>query len=323
MTTSARHSTGRLETGATEIALRLGAALWRFWQIHGHLVEAGERLARILAMPAFDSQPPALRARVEGAAGSIAYWRNDVAETHRHYAAALDVARESDDRGILAEALYNFGFTPRPDTSTWQGTLLGAPYHEQALELYRELDDRRGQASALWGLAIGRLTAHDVEQSRAYFEQSLAAYRSLGDAFGIGWALHMLGLVAAAMARPQDAVAHFNEALHVFVASGDRAGQVVLLADFCSLARWAGDLDRSMLLAGACDSLRVATGTDLVLNPFNFIDWDLPEKPPSGTAAAVAWERGRRMSAEEAIAYALHAAPDDAGKGQIGASTGP
>ena len=43
----ARASTGRLTHGEVEIALRLGAALWRFWQIRGHLEEARQRLDRI------------------------------------------------------------------------------------------------------------------------------------------------------------------------------------------------------------------------------------------------------------------------------------
>src|SRR4051794_13943719 len=51
-----------------EIALRLGYALWRFWQIRGHLQEARARLDRILAMPGVENAPVALRARAEGAA---------------------------------------------------------------------------------------------------------------------------------------------------------------------------------------------------------------------------------------------------------------
>src|SRR5262249_1771122 len=73
----------------TEIAMRLGYSLWRFWQIHGHLQEARNRLDRILAMPGVDQAPIALHSRAEGAAGSIAYWGGSNPSIHDHYKKAL------------------------------------------------------------------------------------------------------------------------------------------------------------------------------------------------------------------------------------------
>jgi predicted ATPase len=40
-----------IETGAGEIAARLGAALWRFWSMHGHLSEGYAQLLQVLAQP--------------------------------------------------------------------------------------------------------------------------------------------------------------------------------------------------------------------------------------------------------------------------------
>ena len=97
-----------------ELGLRMIVALWRFWQVRGHLTEAGDRIDAVLAMPSVAAQPAELRARAHSAAGGIAYWRSRSEETHRHYQEALQLARSSDDRALLAGALYDAGFAPKP-----------------------------------------------------------------------------------------------------------------------------------------------------------------------------------------------------------------
>ena len=105
--------------GEVEICLGMAASLWWFWQIRGHLVEARDRLERILAMPGVDAAPVELLARAEGATGSVAYWRGDIHETSLHYGRALEFARRGADRRLLAESLYNFGFAPDPAVAAW------------------------------------------------------------------------------------------------------------------------------------------------------------------------------------------------------------
>src|SRR4029079_16620524 len=65
-----------VETNESELALRLVAAPWRFWQMRGHLIEARDRISRAREMPDADAHPTAL-ARALGAAGGIAYWLGD------------------------------------------------------------------------------------------------------------------------------------------------------------------------------------------------------------------------------------------------------
>src|SRR6266545_1249962 len=48
-----------IEMGEVEFALRFLVAIWRFWQIRGHLHEAAERVARVMAMPGLADQPGA------------------------------------------------------------------------------------------------------------------------------------------------------------------------------------------------------------------------------------------------------------------------
>ncbi|HEU0237264.1 MAG TPA: AAA family ATPase, partial [Candidatus Limnocylindrales bacterium] len=107
-----------VEIGDAALAVRLLDALWRFWQFRGHLVEAAMRADRILALSGVADLPPDLVAAGFGAAGSIAYWRADHVVTNRSYTRALDAARRSGRPALIAEALYNLGFSPIEDEST-------------------------------------------------------------------------------------------------------------------------------------------------------------------------------------------------------------
>ncbi|MEA2622535.1 MAG: hypothetical protein QOH61_1445 [Chloroflexota bacterium] len=299
--------------GRAEIALRLGAALWRFWQIRGHLAEARMRLDRILAAPGSADAPPALLSRAEGAAGSIAYWRGDTPETHRWYKAALDHARQTGDARLLAESLYNFGFAADPDATTWtEAVALGTPIMEEALAIYRELGDSRGQAAALWGLSMPAITAREFDRATALLEESLALNEQVGDVFGIGWNHHMLGLIDITLDRLPSGAGHLGAALRLFQRNNDRSGAVLLLADFSVLARHAGDMQRHFRLAGATDAQRRITGADLVLDQVDGVDWVLPDKPPDASGELAAWQDGERLSFEDAVSYALEAAPETA-----------
>lgn len=298
--------------GEVEIALRLGASLWRFWQIRGHLNEARDRLNRILAMPGIETAPVAMHSRAEGAAGSIGYWQADVRGTNRHYTKALELARTAGDQRLLAESLYNRGFAADPDAETWGNiNSLGRPYMEEALLIYRELGDVHGQASVLWGLSMPLIVDHEYEAANASLREALVLYRKADDRFGIGWALHMLGMVSVTQGQPAEAAVHLAEAIRVFRGTGDRSAAVLLLADFCSLAFKMGDLPRHWKLGGAVDAQRRTTGVNLVLNQLPGLEWHLPaEPPPHGGAERDAWDEGELLSFDDASAYALEVAPE-------------
>ncbi len=295
-----------IEMGEVEFALRLLVAIWRFWQIRGHLHEAAERVARVMAMPGLADQPPELQARAYGAAGGVHYWRAEFAMTHRHYDAALEQARRSGDRAILAEALYDFGFAPRADIGPMQWRWdEGRPYFEEALGLYRELGDAAGIASVSWALAFSAVAERDLPLARRYLQESMEIQRARGDPFGLAWGLHLLGVIDVHDRLFDDAEPRLREALMHFQAAGDKSGIVILLADFAIAARAAGDPDRSWRLSGAADRLSKESGTNLINAPIEYLDWTWPELPENDPAALRAWQEGAALSTEEAIAIAL------------------
>ena len=75
-----------------EVAQRLSGALWRFWQMRGHLREGREKVEMALAVAGGNARPAELAAHE--AAGGLAYWQADMSAAEDHYLAALELARE-------------------------------------------------------------------------------------------------------------------------------------------------------------------------------------------------------------------------------------
>jgi predicted ATPase/class 3 adenylate cyclase len=289
-----------------DIGLRILAAIWRFWQIRGHLHEAPGWASRILALPAAPEQPATLRARAIGAAGSIAYWRGVPSEMHRLYNAALEEARRSGDRATIAQALYDFSFAPRPDMTPDERFQIGYETLAESLAIYRDLGDERGIANTNWALGIDAISRRDLVAAGAYVGEALRAYRAIGDPFGTGWALHEQALILHGVGEDGQAEENALEAVRLFVETGDVSAMVLLLLDLASIARSTDRAERALVLGAAAMTLRERTGTDLALIG-NWVERDLmpPARPTGDPIAERAWDRGVAMTLDEAIAFAL------------------
>jgi predicted ATPase/class 3 adenylate cyclase len=300
--------------GDVGIALRLVAALWRFWQVRGHLSEAWERTRRVLAMEGIGQQPDRVQAAAFAAAGGVAYWRGDLDAANIHYRAALDAARRLDDPAALAEAVYNFGFAARQGLRTQEEqSIVGQPLFEESLRLYGGLGDTGGVAKANWALTISAAMAGDFDRALRHLDESLGAYRRLDDPFGLAWALHLLAYFRLHAERdPHGADAPTRESLDIFLRSGDESGILLSLINFGMAAESLGDRERYWRLAGAVEALRRKTGVDLVNVPSTTLPWALPSEPADDETARRAWAEGERMSLEEAVAYAT--GPDQRGR---------
>jgi predicted ATPase/class 3 adenylate cyclase len=288
-----------------DIALRLIAALWRFWQLRGHLHEARRRVETVLGLPGVDAAPALLRTRALGAAGSLAYWRGEWSDAHHLYTAAVSAARESNDPATLAEALYNLGFSPNTTVETQDERYrAGAPFFREALGLYEALADARGMANTQWALSFVSGLRGDLAAAREQLAASIGAYRAIDDQFGLGYALHAQGLVELSDGKLSDARPAFVEGLEVFQRTGDVGGILWVLVDLAMLRRAEGDEAAYWRIGGAVEHLRLETGTDLISNPTFGLPWEAP-KDPSTEAAAREWALGQAMTVEAAIEDAI------------------
>jgi predicted ATPase/class 3 adenylate cyclase len=287
-------------------ASRLLAALWRFWQMRGHLFEARHRADEVLAMSSLTELTLQRYAALE-ASGGIAYWQGDADASERFYGEALEIARVAGHRATLAEALYNAAFPlvvagRNPD----QARVLG----RESAELFDALDDAAGRAKVLWAIGIIPVYMEPPDWAAAIppLSQARDAFRELGDRFGLGWALYTLGLAQAQTGELEDAEAGLRESLGIFADVDDMSGMALLINGFAILALKRGDPDRAARLHGARLAVEAATGIGLASqsvptgmeDDFRTLSERFPEPFAEGSA----------MGAQAAIAYALAGAAE-------------
>ncbi|HEX6474516.1 MAG TPA: hypothetical protein VF114_05455, partial [Candidatus Limnocylindria bacterium] len=287
-------------------AMRLLAAMWRYWQMRGYLPEGHDRAAHILKLT---GAPAEVKQRAYDAAGGIAYWQGDMPAARVWYEKEQAIAQERGDEAGVAEAIYNESFTYSltPDEADKATTLA-----EDALARFRRLGDRAGEGKALWGVVNSYVFADDVGPAMELVEESLAISRELGDRFQLGWALFTRGLIRNRAGDPAGALRSYEEALATFRETEDMTGYALVL-DGIAAVYWAqGDRERAMMIAGAAAEITVVQGMGLAEINRQTSQF-YPEEMLTQRDLSEAYARGRRLTIEEALAMALDqdAAPRD------------
>lgn len=288
-----------LEEQDADIALQLGASLWRFWQIRGHLQEGWERIQAIRAVPG--GTPARLSGALE-AAGGIAYWRGDFESAKACYSQALDIDRERSDPSAIANSLLNLGIV----VGQQDDIELGRAMLEEGAELYRKVGDEIGEARMWWGLGDLEFVKADWAKAIEYIERCLPVFRAADDPFWLGWSLFMRSVALTRLGNPGEGERSGREALRSFMAVRDVSGITMGLGGLASIGMATGDLRRAALLAGAHERLRRQSGTDLASVEANRIfGLDEVRATLGEEEFTTQFRRGEAMTFEESVAFAL------------------
>lgn len=298
-----------VEAERVAISLRLAAALWRFWQMRGHLAEGRQRTERILALPGAEEHRPEHLSALE-AAGGIAYWQGDRDATERIYTRRLEIARSTGEPLAIANALYDisFAYLVRSERTAEANGVLN-----EALALFRAHGTKADVAKTLWALSTSHVTYGRWADAGAVLDEVIATFREVENRFGLGWALHNQGIVRIREGAFEAARAVLTEGIEVFRAAGDASGVILLLLDFAELAIVERREDRGLRLLGAANALQERTGSRLgdVLReenrPFALATIALLVRADPVRRAALSAE-GARLSQDDAIAFALSGA---------------
>ena len=292
-----------LEEDEAEIGLCLAASLWRLWHVGGYLSEGRHWTTAVLALPSA-SQRTLARARALTALGGLAYWQNDPPAVRSSYEEALAIARELGDRPMIAEATYNFAFSPglEGDRESARASFL------QSMEMFEELGDPRGEADSMWALSLIARLDGDLPRALRHAEGSVRRHRALGDGFGLVDSLHELGRAAFAMGDHETSRASFLESLEILGPIGYRTAIAIVLDNLAAQELSDGRPVRALRLRGSSEGLKESSGSR---PPPEFVD--LPD--PRGTVRGAMseqqideeWERGKAMSLDEVLAYARSA----------------
>jgi DNA-binding NarL/FixJ family response regulator len=231
-----RRSVGQ---GNAELGQRLGAALYRFWVLRGHLTEGVHWLegARSWSSGATDNT----RARALNAAGHLTRALGKYDQASQYYEQSLVLHQQlADDRGA-ALALNNLGVVAQFQ----QGYARAVELHQSSLQLFRTANDAAGVALALVTLGTMAQLRGDYDQAFKLCEESVAQFRQLGDRHGVAAALSNLGNVAWASNQPDTAAACYLEAVALFRELGSRRELAAALRNLATSARDDGDNQRA------------------------------------------------------------------------------
>jgi predicted ATPase/transcriptional regulator with XRE-family HTH domain len=243
-----------LAAGDQETAIRLGIALWRFWNIRGYYEEGGRWLERLLAQ----ADQPAQRATLLYARGMLARMRGDVALAIDSLTASLALFREQEDLRGTASALRGLAFVHylRHDNA-------GArPLLDEALALFHRLDDLEGVAVTLDNLSY---ISNDHEEKRRLSEESLALRRRSGNLRGI--TMSLVGLAENAIYRGEYATArvYMQEHLQINQELGNHNGIANAIYTLGHIALGAGDPVTARSYYEQCIQLCQARGNRILL----------------------------------------------------------
>lgn len=213
------------EQDESEIGLRTGAAMWRFWMVRGLLAEGRRQLEHLRAMsrPADDSQA---WIKVSNALGTMTQVMGDFPAAGDILKEVLEISLQHGDRPGIASSLNNL---------SWVLFELGdmAPARklaDRARQLCRELGDRRGEAAALTNLAMISQDESKFAEALALMEESMAIRQEIGEKRGIAYAMGMTAGLRMNMGDYEEAERLTADSLALAAEIRDKQGPAYLYA---------------------------------------------------------------------------------------------
>lgn len=219
------------ETGDADWGLRLGTALFRFWEIREYFAEGRDRLAKLLRLPG-SAAPTKARNRALFAAGVLAAAQGDYAAGEPLIRESQQIARQLNDITGVAVSLNALAVFARDRDDIGAASRLFA----ESLALWRESGNLKAVARALSNLANVAKLQGDFDRAHALYAECLSIFRGLGDRTGVGWSLNYQGDVARDQGDATAAHQLYEQSLSIFRELGDRWGVAGTLADLGNLA---------------------------------------------------------------------------------------
>jgi predicted ATPase/DNA-binding CsgD family transcriptional regulator len=291
-----------LSGGDAELGLELAGALRDFWGYGGQSAEGLAWTRR--ALESATDAPPPVRARALNAAGWLSYEQGENEQGRIYNEQALKLFRKLGDEANTAWALVFLSgqFLALPDRITE-----GLALCKEALALFRSLEDRPGIIFTV--NVLGELLRLDGDYERAgrAYEESLTIAREEGDKLRQAVARANLGYVAQHAGDYERAESAILAGLGLLLELENTRYIPQDLAILAGPVAAQGNAEKAARLLGASEALLEKMG--LVAQAADQVEIERNEaavrEQLDEAAFEAAWGKGRAMSLEEAVAYAL------------------
>jgi tetratricopeptide (TPR) repeat protein len=180
---------------------------------------------------------------------------------------------------------------------------------EQSLEISRTMGPE-GKVMLSWTLTfLGdvALNQNESKEARSFFEETVAILREIGDKNFLAYSLRRLGLLAWREKDFGRAIALCQESLSLNRELRDPRGVLACLAGFADIAVVQGKFSRAAQIMAAVETQLAAMGMRLL--PVDKMEYErnLAQLRAQFDERSLNkfWAKGKEMSPEQAIAFAL------------------
>ncbi|HZO88252.1 MAG TPA: tetratricopeptide repeat protein, partial [Chthonomonadaceae bacterium] len=235
--------------------------------------------------------------------GLVAKGQEDYARARALFEESLVLKRQLGEETSIADTLYNLG-----DTLCCQGEYtLARSVLEESLAIYQRLGNRWGIALAFNSLATIALSVGEEATAQQLYTESLALFEALENPEGMGEVLCNIARLACRRGDYEKSRRRLARALDQYRFIGNKVGLIGCLEAWGTVAAGQQQADRAARLLGAAERQREDIGVGLPLSAREeYARNQAIVREALGEAAfAAAWEEGRAMTLEQAIAYAL------------------
>jgi tetratricopeptide (TPR) repeat protein len=288
-----------------DVALRIAGSLVYYWFAHRLASsEWHEWVQKALARPEGRERTPT-RAKALNAIGFM-YFADTVSIDRRpELEEALSIAKEFGDPLNTATALSNFGLMENV-----KGNFLEArSYLEQSLVIWREmgLAGKFGYAWALVYLGDVALNRGEVELARTLYEEVVAILRETGDINFLAYAVRRLAQLLWREGEYKKAIALCKESLKLNQQVGSPRGVIGCLVGFAAIAAAQDKYQYAVKLMAVIETQTVYMGITPMYMDQQECDRNLAllRTQLDDKDFSKFWTKGKKMSFDEAIAFAL------------------
>jgi predicted ATPase/DNA-binding SARP family transcriptional activator len=294
------------DSGKAVAALQIAGSLVYFWWARGLLTsEWYDHVDKALSRPEGQERTLA-RAKALSGIAFIDWIDSNPTDRRPELEEALSIGRELGDRWNIATTLCNFGLLENIRGNYQEARV----FLEQSLETWREVgaEGILGYAMALNFLGDVVLNCDERELARSLFTESIAILRQeLGDTNFLAYSLRRLGQLAWHEGYYEHAISLCKESLKLNQGVGDPRGVLSCAAGFAAIDAAQGKFQRAAQLMSAVEAQSTAIG--IRLSYMDKVEYDrnfalLLAKLDDKTFAKF-WERGKKMSFDDAVKFAL------------------
>jgi predicted ATPase len=285
--------------GMTEPVQLVVGALSDFWGTRGHIAEGWRRLQSALAA---DERPTPARAKALGGAAGLALGRGDDAAVRELAGEALALHQSLGDTWGAADSLFLLGHAAADNEEFDAAQELA----EESARLFREAGDDHQALQAAWLLGWALRGLGKPERARILDEGTLAEARARGAKHIQAHLVEGLGQQAVGDGRPADALPLFREAYELNLELDDRWRMALVACKLATALIALGQPEGATQVLASGKAQLEEMGADPVWRRDEHERDVANLRGQLGEASfAETWERGRKLTADEAVALAL------------------